>query len=340
MRDENQHHCRNQQPNLVLQEELFGDQKGTTDIKKEQRLKAVVVPTETVPERIRANGNRQTDHTCFEPEIVDDVDTKKRQGGKKQRHNGTMNCASQGGANPQCIPVDLSKHRSKLQISNSVAKFTSRDVPLCLIMTKKGWTYLTFFAVLVGLFYLMLIQLIPGFSQPKVNPVSFVRPFRFTNQDGQAVTEKDFTGTVYVAEFFFTTCKGICPRMNNNMRTVYEAFKDEPNFRILSHTCDPETDSVPQMKKYSDSLKVDTKRWIFVTGRKDSLYTAARVSYTIDDPANNPANIEDDFLHTQFWALIDQNGDVRKVVDGLKPSEIDDLIESARELFKNPPLKK
>jgi protein SCO1/2 len=207
-------------------------------------------------------------------------------------------------------------------------------------MTKKGWIYLGFFSVLIGLFYFLLTQLIPGYSTPKVTPVSYVRPFRFTDQDGRLVTEQDFLGKVYVSEFFFTTCKGICPRMNNNMRTVYEAFKDEPNFKIISHTCDPETDSVPQLKKYSDSMKVDTRKWVFVTGRKDSLYTAARVSYTIDDPANNPANIDDDFLHTQFWALVDQNGDVRKVIDGLKQSEVNELIDAARNFLKEPPLKK
>ena len=207
-------------------------------------------------------------------------------------------------------------------------------------MTEKGWIYLGFFSVLIGLFYFLLTQLIPGYSTPKVTPVSYVRPFRFTDQDGRLVTERDFLGKVYVSEFFFTTCKGICPRMNNNMRTVYEAFKDEPNFKIISHTCDPETDSVPQLKKYSDSMKVDTRKWVFVTGRKDSLYTAARVSYTIDDPANNPANIDDDFLHTQFWALVDQNGDVRKVIDGLKQSEVNELIDAARNFLKEPPLKK
>jgi len=207
-------------------------------------------------------------------------------------------------------------------------------------MTKKGWIYLGFFSLLIGLFYFMLTQLIPGFSTPKVTPVSYVRPFRFTDQDGRSVTERDFLGRVYVAEFFFITCKGICPRMNNNMRAVYDAFQGEPRFKILSHTCDPDTDSVPQLKKYTDSMRVDTRRWVFVTGRKDSLYTAARVSYTIDDPANNPANIEDDFLHTQFWALVDQNGDVRKIIDGLKPSEVTDLIESARQLLLDPPLKK
>lgn len=221
-----------------------------------------------------------------------------------------------------------------------VAKHPRSLLYLCNTMTKKGWIYLGFFSVLIGLFYFLLTQLIPGYSTPKVTPVSYVRPFRFTDQDGRSVTERDFLGKVYVSEFFFTTCKGICPRMNNNMRTVYEAFKDEPNFKIISHTCDPETDSVPQLKKYSDSMKVDTRKWVFVTGRKDSLYTAARVSYTIDDPANNPANIDDDFLHTQFWALVDQNGDVRKVIDGLKQSEVNELIDAARNFLKEPPLKK
>ena len=148
------------------------------------------------------------------------------------------------------------------------------------------------------------------------------------------VTEKDMTGKVYVAEYFFTHCEGICPIMNNNMRLVYEEFKTDTNFIILSHTSDPDRDSVGQMKYYADSMKVDTKRWVFLTGRKDSLYTAARVSYTIDDPANNLKSMEDQFIHSQFWALVDKNGDVRKVIDGLKESEVKSLIKAARRLLK------
>ena len=94
-------------------------------------------------------------------------------------------------------------------------------------------------------------------------------PSSFTNQDGQTVTEKNMAGKVYVAEYFFTHCDGICPTMNNNMRLVYEEFKNDSNFLILSHTCDPDRDSVAQMKYYADSMKVDTKKWIFLTGRKD-----------------------------------------------------------------------
>jgi len=195
--------------------------------------------------------------------------------------------------------------------------------------------YTGFFLALALVFYFMLTALIPGFRNQGVAPVSFIRPFSFLNQDGVKVTEQDVKGKVYVAEYFFTTCRGICPRMNQNMRQVYEKFKGEKDFLILSHTCDPDNDSVSVMKKYSDSMAVDTHQWMFLTGRKDSLYKMARISYTIDDPANNLKDINDQFLHTQFWALVDKNGDVRKIYDGLKQKEIDELIHDiATELKK------
>lgn len=202
-------------------------------------------------------------------------------------------------------------------------------------MTKKNWIYIGFFTVLILGFYFALTQLIPGFSKGGTPPVSYVRPFSFLNQDGKRVTNKELEGKVFVAEYFFTTCKGICPKMNNNMRKVYEALKEENDFIILSHTCDPETDSVPIMKKYADSMNVNTDRWWFLTGRKDSLYTAARISYTIDDPANNLKSLDDDFMHTQFWALVDRNGDVKKIYDGLKDREVKELIADAKKLLKN-----
>ncbi|MEY3560064.1 MAG: hypothetical protein RIS12_497, partial [Bacteroidota bacterium] len=129
------------------------------------------------------------------------------------------------------------------------------------------------------------------------------------------------------------TCKGICPRMNYNLKSVYDQLKDEPDFLLLSHTCDPETDSVQQLKKYTDSLGIDTRKWIFLTGRKDSLYNMARLSYTIDDPANNVKSVEDDFLHTQFWALVDRNGDVIRIYDGLEDREVQGLVKDVRKLL-------
>lgn len=201
-------------------------------------------------------------------------------------------------------------------------------------MSKKRLFYIGFFVALALIFYLVLTLIIPGFGKVKSPPVSFVKPFSFTNQDGKAVTEKDMEGKVYVAEYFFTHCEGICPIMNNNMRLVYEEFKNDSNFIILSHTSDPDRDSVGQMKYYADSMKVDTKRWIFLTGRKDSLYNAARVSYTIDDPANNLKSMDDQFIHSQFWALVNKKGDVMKIYDGLKESEVKSLIKAAGKLLK------
>lgn len=195
-------------------------------------------------------------------------------------------------------------------------------------MSKKGIFYIGFFITLTVVFYLVVRKYIV----PR-NTISVVQPFVFTNQDGQSVSNKDVDGKVYVAEYFFTTCKGICPVLNTNMKKVYEKFKNENNFLILSHTCDPANDSVQQLKQYADSMGVDTKRWIFLTGRKDSLYRMARISYTIDDPANNLKDINDDFLHTQFWALVNKKGEVKKVYDGLKESEINEMMGEVNKLL-------
>ncbi|HYH16188.1 MAG TPA: SCO family protein, partial [Flavisolibacter sp.] len=147
----------------------------------------------------------------------------------------------------------------------------------------------------------------------------------FYNQNGEAVTEKAMQGKVTAVEYFFTTCRGICPRMNNNMRKVYDTYKNEKDFLILSHTSDPLTDNPNQLKRYADSMQVDTNKWVFLTGRKDSLYNMARHVYKIDDPKNNLTTIEDDFLHTQFIALVNKKGDVVKIYDALKESEIKEL---------------
>ena len=202
--------------------------------------------------------------------------------------------------------------------------------------TKKLLFYLGFFALLVVGFYLVLTKVIPGYGNVKLPVLSHVRPFEFVDQNGKKISEREVDGKVYVAEYFFTTCQSICPIMNRNLVPIHEAFKNEPGFVILSHTCDPDTDSVPRLKAYADSMKVDTQRWWFVTGSKDSLYQAARNSYLLDDPKNNATNINEQFLHTQFFALVDKSGQVRKIYDGLKKEELDQLTNDIRDLLKEP----
>ncbi len=200
-------------------------------------------------------------------------------------------------------------------------------------MKKKSLYYILFFILLFFAFYFIMGKVIPGFTKKKDTTISEVLPFSFINMDGKPFTNKDVAGKVYVAEYFYTTCHGICPKMNNNMRKVYNRFKNEDGFLILSYTCDPETDSAARLKHYADSLGVSTSKWIFLTGRKDSLYYHARLSYQIDDPKNNLKNIDDDFMHTQFWALVDKNGKVKHIYDGLKPSEVNQMIDDIETLL-------
>ncbi len=201
-------------------------------------------------------------------------------------------------------------------------------------MSKKIWFYSLFFLVLILAFYFMLTKLIPGYGKVGLPQLNKVQDFSFLDQHGNRITNKNVEGKVYLAEFFFTTCPGICPKMNTNLRPVFEKYKNNPEFLILSHTVNPSTDSVARLKIYADSLGVGDGNWLFLTGKKDSLYLAARLSYLLDDPKNTANPIDEQFIHTQFFALVDKNGYVRSIIDGLKKDEIADMEKEIDGLLK------
>ena len=191
-----------------------------------------------------------------------------------------------------------------------------------------------------------------------INPA--VPAFNFINQEGKNVSQKNTDDKVYVAEFFFTTCKGICPKMNANMRRVFDTYKADSNFMILSHTSMPETDSVPLLKMYEakmlngkldknidGSYKIDydpatnnnqaplNSNWNFVTGDKAALYNMARHSYLLDNNKTDTAQIiTDEFIHTQLFALVDKQTRVRGIYDGLKEIEMKKLFKDIDGLLK------
>src|SRR3954470_19005393 len=201
---------------------------------------------------------------------------------------------------------------------------------------KKLLTYSLFF---MGLIILFLFFVFWGTDnwKTKLPMLATVQPFAFTAEDGKIFTERDMQGKVCVVNYFFTTCKGICPRMNGNMKKIYEEFKDQPDFLIVSHTCDPETDSASTLLKYAQKMQVNTNKWVFLTGRKDSLYQQARNSYLLDDPKNSVKDIDDQFLHTQFFALIDKDGNVRgQIYDGLKEADLKQLESDIKTLLNEP----
>lgn len=159
------------------------------------------------------------------------------------------------------------------------------------------------------------------------NPGHTVKPFSFISQDGKVVTDKDFDGKIYVVEYFFTTCEGICPKMNENMAKVYQAFRGQNDVAILSHTVDPETDTVEQLKRYSMKFDADPNQWVFVTGNKDSLYKMAIKSYIVpvtEDTTNT--DVLPDFIHTEKFILVDKEKHIRGIYDGTNEGDVKKLI--------------
>ncbi len=156
--------------------------------------------------------------------------------------------------------------------------------------------------------------------------------FSFINQDGDTVTEKDVEGSVYVTDFFFTTCHSICPIMSNQMERIATHFKGNPEVKFLSHTVDPEIDTVQQLKEYALKHNADPKQWMFLTGEKKALYGIARTGYLLN--AEEGDGGPDDFIHTQNFALIDKDKRIRGFYDGTDSTEMNQLIKDIDLLLK------
>ncbi len=151
-----------------------------------------------------------------------------------------------------------------------------------------------------------------------------IAPFQFVDQDSAIVTNADFRGKIYVADFFFTSCRTICPIMKTQMVRIYDATKDMPDVLLLSHTIDPEWDTVALLHNFAQRLGVESRRWHFVTGVKDSIYKIAQTSYyaTAMEDRSEP----DGFIHSGAFLLIDRHGRIRAKYDGTKEQEVNRLI--------------
>jgi len=209
-------------------------------------------------------------------------------------------------------------------------------------MQKKKFT-----AYFLLVFFILLAAVFLGYyykvsrETPKTLPYigegdHVIRSFSFTNQDGKTITNADVKGKIYVVEYFFTTCKGICPKMNENMTKVYQAFKGNKNVMILSHTVDPKKDTVAAMKEYSERFGANADQWEFLTGDKKELYDMARYSYlvtAVDD--TGVVDIAADFIHTEKFVLVDGTGHIRGQYDGTDKGQVQQLIGDMQELLKD-----
>ena len=159
-----------------------------------------------------------------------------------------------------------------------------------------------------------------------------VADFKLINQNGDTVTQENYKGKIYVADFFFTTCQTICPIMTDHMKKIQEEFKDDDEVLLLSHTVTPKIDSVEQLRKYADKKGIIDSKWNLVTGDKKQIYELARKSYFVVKNQGNGGPY--DMIHTENFALIDNQRRIRKFYDGTNPDAIEELIEDIATLKK------
>lgn len=154
--------------------------------------------------------------------------------------------------------------------------------------------------------------------------------FEFVNQYGKKISKKDFKEKIFVADFIFTTCQGICPKMSDQMTRVQEKVKDMEDVLLLSHTVDPEHDSVPVLFDYAGKVGAKEGKWHLVTGDKKELYDIARKGYLVTAMEGDGG--PDDFIHSEKFLLVDKQGRIRGFYDGTDPKEVKRLLDEIKVL--------
>ena len=163
-------------------------------------------------------------------------------------------------------------------------------------------------------------------SDPRYDSIHTVPPFSFTDQRGSIVTERDITGRICVANFFFIRCRNICPKMTTNMHLLQDAFRSDSSVVFLSHSVDPESDSVPVLRQYAADNDIDPERWHLLTGDRDAIYGIAKKEYFAGDSIGY-YQAGRDFLHTEHFILLDRQRRIRGVYNGTLRTEIDRIRE-------------
>lgn len=199
-------------------------------------------------------------------------------------------------------------------------------------------------AVVIGYFILRPARMLPVYHPSQLDP-RLVDPalrggtkehritdFRLTDQRGKVLTLDSLKGKIILADFFFTTCGSICPKMSTQMVRVQEEFRREPRLMLLSHSVTPERDSVPVLQAYGEQYGVDPAHWLLLTGDRSQIYRLARRSYfaATDEGDGGP----DDFVHTENFVLVDPQHRIRGFYDGTSEEDVDRAIGDIKVLLR------
>lgn len=169
----------------------------------------------------------------------------------------------------------------------------------------------------------------PKWFKPKskeLNNFHKISDFKFINQDGVYISQKDFDNKIYVASFFFTSCPGICPKMRSQLSKVQEAFSADDSIMIISHSIQPSTDTVKRLNTYAKENNIKSGKWQLITGKRNDIYAMARDDYFANEDLGEYIS-NDDFLHTENLILVDQNKHIRGIYNGLNNTSVNHLIK-------------
>ncbi|MNK03628.1 hypothetical protein D3C87_214780 [compost metagenome] len=156
--------------------------------------------------------------------------------------------------------------------------------------------------------------------------------FKLLNQDSAVVTEKNFNGSIYVADFFFTSCPTICPVMHRNLLKVYQKYKGNPEVKLASHTIDVKYDTPSRMKAYATKLGVEGTQWEYLWGSRDEIYALAERNYLVSAQENKAA--PGGFVHQGYLVLVDKEKRIRGAYDGTQDKEVAQLMSDMDVLLK------
>ena len=154
--------------------------------------------------------------------------------------------------------------------------------------------------------------------------------FELINQDSVMVTQKDIEGKIFVADFFFTSCTTICPKMTNSLKSVAKAIEDMKDVYIISHTVDPEIDSIETLRAYAKENNINTKKWWFLTGDESFIHEHGGEGYLLNVKRDSTA--QGGFLHSSIFILVDKSKRIRGLYDGTIPVEVEKCISDIKKL--------
>ncbi len=159
-----------------------------------------------------------------------------------------------------------------------------------------------------------------------------VPDFNFTANTGSPISLADLKGKVWVADFFFTSCPGICPSMTANMRAVQSAFANNEDLKIISFSVDPKKDTTKVLAAYAEKFGARAPQWLFVTGDETAIHTLGNVGFRLATAENKGS--PGGFLHSDRFILVDRQGRIRAYFHGTEPADIERLIQTAKEVLK------